>query len=599
MRYVTLVLCLTLSLSAEQTYLSPADIAVSPDGSALYLACATANRIQRFDIETEKVNAEFRLAGVRELALSPDGSRIYALCGEFKGQVVEMDASSGKVIRSMPAGHTPMSPVVTPDGKTLLYCNRFSRADQPNVHALDLASGKVRASAQAIREPVTMKLSGDGRYLWAVNHLPLMEATLEQVFTSLNVYRSEDLLQVAQLDMPPGSFAIRDSAMSHDGRHFFVSHTIGRFTVPTTHLDRGWINTSAVSIFDVAKQCYVNTVLLDDTMLGAANPWGLTTTPDDAWLCVNASGTHEVVFIDLKEMFKRLDAATEPNEVMNDLAFLYGAKTRIKLEGEGARAIAVKDEFIYIPMYFSDSVNMIEMWDDGPGAAIDLPLQAAPAPDPIRAGEMAFNDATFCYQHWQSCASCHPDVRSDGTNWDLLNDGIGNPKQSRSLVYSHRTSPVMMTGVRASAEIAVEAGFLHIQFHQVTQERVDAVNAYLKSVEPIPSPYLTPDGKLSAAAVRGKEIFNGKAACVDCHMPPYHGDRTKYALGLGTDDDRNREFATPMLIECWRTAPYMYDGRAVSIKDVITGDNKIDVHGKTKDLSEQELADLAEYVKSL
>jgi hypothetical protein len=43
----------------------------------------------------------------------------------------------------------------------------------------------------------------------------------------------------------------------------------------------------------------------------------------------------------------------------------------------------------------------------------------------------------------------------------------------------------------------------------------------------------------------------------------------------------------------------MYDGRALSIKDVITGDNKNNSHGDTKDLSEQEVEDLAEYVKSL
>jgi cytochrome c peroxidase len=250
-------------------------------------------------------------------------------------------------------------------------------------------------------------------------------------------------------------------------------------------------------------------------------------------------------------------------------------------------------------MYFSDSVNVIEMWDDGPGAAIPLPLQDAVPPDEVRAGEMAFNDATFCYQHWQSCASCHPDVRSDGTNWDLLNDGIGNPKQSRSLLYTHRTSPVMITGIRASAEIAVTKGFSHIQFHQVTQERDDSVNAYLKSLEPIPSPYLARDGSLTESAMRGKEIFNGKAACVTCHMPPYYGDRTKYSLGLGSDDDRNREFATPILIECWRTAPYMYDGRALSIQDVITIDNKNNTHGNTKDLTEQEVEDLTEFVLSL
>jgi len=597
--YVMLLFFSALSVSAEQSYLSPSDVVISKDGSTLYLACATGDRIQRFDIETETVVSQFKVEGVRAIALSPDESRIFAACGEFKGKLLEIDAKSGKVMRSTSVGHTPVSPVISVDGKTVFFCNRFSRADQSDVFAFDTTSGKIRASAKAIREPITMTLSKDGKFLWVVNHLPLMEANLEHVFASLNVYSTADLKPVAKLDMPPGSFAIRNSALSHDGRTLFVSHTIGRFTVPTTHLDRGWINTSAVSIFDAIEQRYINTVLLDDTMRGAANPWGLTLTEDDAWLCVNVSGTHEVMFVDVKEMFKRIENAADPKEIMNDLRFLYGAKTRVELEGEGPRAIAVKGSFIYVPMYFSDNVNVIEMWDDGPGGAFGLPLKEAVKPDPVRAGEMAFNDAKFCYQQWQSCASCHPDVRSDGTNWDLLNDGIGNPKQSRSLLYTHKTSPVMITGIRGSAEIAVAKGFSHIQFHQVTREREEAMNAYLKSVEPVPSPYLSPKGGLTKSAKRGKKIFNGKAACVTCHMPPYHGDRSKHTFGLGSDADRDREFATPILIECWRTAPYMYDGRAVSIKDVITVDNKNNSHGNTKDLSAKEVEDLAEYIKSL
>ncbi|MFC1762052.1 c-type cytochrome, partial [Planctomycetota bacterium] len=174
-----------------------------------------------------------------------------------------------------------------------------------------------------------------------------------------------------------------------------------------------------------------------------------------------------------------------------------------------------------------------------------------------------------------------------------------NPKQSRSLLYVHKTSPVMITGIRASAEIAVTMGFSHIQFQQVTPAREDSVNAYLKSVEPVPSPYLTQDGRLTESAQRGKKLFDDKARCVRCHVPPFYGDRRKMVLGLGSDDDRDREFATPMLIECWRTAPYMYDGRALSVEDVITTDNINNVHGNTKDLSEQERKDLVEYILSL
>ncbi|MFA7173481.1 MAG: c-type cytochrome [Kiritimatiellia bacterium] len=599
-KFWILLLCLALPLVGEQLYLSPSDIEVSQDGELLYVSCATAGLIQVFDVAKEKSVAQYKVPGITGVALAPDGRRIFAACNEFNGRLVEVDAKSGKTLRTFKAGHTPVSPLVSADGGTVFYCNRFSRLDQMNVHALDIASGKIKASARAIREPITMQLSRDGKFLWVVNHLPLMEANLEHVFTSLNIYSSADLKSVAKLDLPPGSFAIRGSAMSHNGKYMFVSHTIGRFTVPTTHLDRGWINTSAISVFDAIEQRYINTVLLDDTMQGAANPWGVAVTEDDNWLCVNASGTHEVIVVNLKEMFSRLEAAAAPLEVMNDLAFLYGAKNRVKLEGEGARAIATKGAAIYVPMYFSDTLNLLEMWDDGPGAAVALPLIDAPAqPNLVRLGEMAFNDATICYQNWQSCASCHPDVRSDGTNWDLLNDGIGNPKQSRSLLYTHKTSPVMITGIRASAELAVTKGFTHIQFHQVTERVTDSVNAYLKSLEPVPSPYLTQDGKLTKSAQRGKKIYNGKAGCVQCHMPPYYGDRKKHKFGLGSDSERDREFATPILIEIWRTAPYMYDGRAVSIHDVITVDNIYNTHGNTKDLKPQEVDDLAEFVNSL
>ena len=90
-----------------------------------------------------------------------------------------------------------------------------------------------------------------------------------------------------------------------------------------------------------------------------------------------------------------------------------------------------------------------------------------------------------------------------------------------------------------------------------------------------------------------------EAVCVTCHTPPYYGDKKKYVLGLGSDSERNREFATPILIEIWRTAPYMYDGRAVTIQEVITTDNKNNKHGNTKDLTPQEVEDLANYVNSL
>ena len=126
MRYLICLLFFTLPLSAEQGYLSPSDIVISKDGSILYLACATGDRVQIFDVEKEKVSSQFKVDGIRELAISPDESRIFALCGEFEGRLLEIDAKNGKVLRSFPAGHTPVAPVISADGKTLFFCKSSS-----------------------------------------------------------------------------------------------------------------------------------------------------------------------------------------------------------------------------------------------------------------------------------------------------------------------------------------------------------------------------------------------------------------------------------------------------------------------------------------
>jgi hypothetical protein len=59
--------------------------------------------------------------------------------------------------------------------------------------------------------------------------------------------------------------------------------------------------------------------------------------------------------------------------------------------------------------------------------------------------------------------SCHPDGRSDRLNWDLLNDGVGNPKNTNSMLLAHQTPPAMSEGVRLTAEAAVRSGYATIR----------------------------------------------------------------------------------------------------------------------------------------
>ena len=70
-------------------------------------------------------------------------------------------------------------------------------------------------------------------------------------------------------------------------------------------------------------------------------------------------------------------------------------------------------------------------------------------------------------------------------------------------------------------------------------------------------------------------------------------------MGTGTATETGRKFDTPTLAECWRTAPYLYDGRALTMEEVLTTANPGDRHGETSKLTSEEVKDLAEYVLSL
>ena len=105
----------------------------------------------------------------------------------------------------------------------------------------------------------------------------------------------------------------------------------------------------------------------------------------------------------------------------------------------------------------------------------------------------------------------------DGLNWDLLNDGLGNPKNTKSLLFAAKTPPNMALGIRANAQLAVRAGFRYILFTVPPEETAAAVDVYLESLKPIPSPWLE-KGKLSRAAVRGRKLFlEPTLGCASCH----------------------------------------------------------------------------------
>jgi len=100
---------------------------------------------------------------------------------------------------------------------------------------------------------------------------------------------------------------------------------------------------------------------------------------------------------------------------------------------------------------------------------------------------------------------------------------------------------------------------------------------------------------LSEAARRGRELFMGKAGCAQCHPPPLYTNQQLWDPGLGG----TVQYDVPTLIEAWRTAPYLHEGQALTLREAILDYNPLQRRGRTRELSDSELADLIEFVRSL
>ena len=591
-------------------YLGPETIVAHKDGTTLFVAERDANQVAVVQVPAGKVLHRIALpAEPTSMVLSADGKTLYVTAAAPKSTVCAIDTASAKISFTLPAGHTATGVAVSPDGKRLYVCNRFNN----DVWVFDLAEKKETARVPVVREPVGAVITPDGKTLFVINHLPIDPSNSYDVAAVISVLDTESL-KLSNIRLPNGSTGLRGVRITPDGKHVLATHLLARYQLPTTQLERGWMNTNALSIIDAANKKLINTILLDNVDLGAANPWGLHTA-DGQTLVVAHAGTREISVIDLPGVLKKLEAIhsggvkeVQPGiiysgsftalDVPNDLAFLVDLRRRIKLPGHGPRGVAVVGQTAYVTQYFSDSLAAVDLSPTvSPARAVqEIALGPKPQLTVQRRGELLFNDATICFQQWQSCASCHPDARVDGLNWDLLNDGMGNPKNNRSMLLAHQTPPAMTEAVRGGAEEAVRSGITHILFAVRPEEEAVAMDEYLKSLKPVPSPYLV-DGKLSPAAERGRKLFfDPKVGCAKCHPEPLYTDMKMYDVGSRGELDRRDDFDTPTLIESWRTAPYMHDGRYSTMKEVFTK-GKHGLNGVK--LTPEQIDDLVEFVLSL
>lgn len=137
----------------------------------------------------------------------------------------------------------------------------------------------------------------------------------------------------------------------------------------------------------------------------------------------------------------------------------------------------------------------------------------------------------------------------------------------------------------------------------LVSDKLPALQAYQLTLQPPAAP---PGSFDATAAARGKLVFEGAGRCATCHTgasftdanamlhPPSDSvvepETPSYASRSAT-----KQYRTSPLRGVWQHAPYFHDGSAATLEDVGRRYNT----QRSLGLTEQDIADLAQYLKSL
>jgi DNA-binding beta-propeller fold protein YncE len=128
------------------------DMAVSPDGTTLYVSRGALSDAVAFDIASRRMLWRYKVDGIKadHAALSPDGSR-FIVSATTSGKAEVLDTATGRAVTSFATGTYPHANDYSPDG-TVLYNSSIGLTSLPK--SLNLLKGIKSVTAV---DPVTFR----------------------------------------------------------------------------------------------------------------------------------------------------------------------------------------------------------------------------------------------------------------------------------------------------------------------------------------------------------------------------------------------------------------------------------------------------------
>lgn len=573
------------SAFAAEVDRSPVDLALATDGSWLVTVNQTANTASLVRTSDGKLLDEVPVGKHPAMVVAlPSGTQVL-VSGSYSGELnlLEVAAERLKTVATFRVPGEPHGLVVTPDGKTA-YVALTAVAQ---VAVVDLTEKKEIARIDVGRWPRHLALSPDGKRL--------VVGTSGDRGISLVDLEAKKLVAVERFI----GLNIGHMQAASDGHVYFPWIVYRRNPISSGNIRLGWVLASRLGRQPAGGETRREAISLDPPGKAVADPHGLALTKDGERVVVSASGSQELL------VYKRaglpfLDRGG-PDHIDPKLLADKDRFFRIDLGGRpmGLR-IAADDRTVYVANYFDNSVQVVDLAERKVSGR--FALGGAEQPSLARQGEIIFYDGKRSLDQWYSCHSCHYEGGGNAVPIDTFNDGTPNTfKTVLSLHDVDKTTPWTWHGWQTDLHKAMHKSLTDTMLgREPTGHDVEAMIAYLKTLERPPNPFRAADGSLSAAAQRGKQVFEGEtASCISCHSGPHFSDGEIHDVGLGKPGDRYRGFNTPSLLGVYRKVELLHDGRAATLEEALTGPHDpAKVTGKGS-LTDDQRRDLIEYLKSL
>jgi mono/diheme cytochrome c family protein len=231
-------------------------------------------------------------------------------------------------------------------------------------------------------------------------------------------------------------------------------------------------------------------------------------------------------------------------------------------------------------------------------ALINLPPAGDALAERFAVGRALFHTSgdTRISSDGRACASCHPDGLDDGLTWPTPN----GPRQTPSLRGRvEGTAPYGWLGRRPTLSEHLKQTVSRLGGSGLPEPDSASLISYVTAMRaPDAAGRAYADDAADARIARGESIFADR--CGSCHEPwSGYTDGERHDVRSRAGGDRAAAFDTPSLRFVASTAPYFHDGRFDSLHALLAGSEGAMWHAPPGGLSDEDLAALEDYVRTL